>query len=144
MTEQEKNIQIVKDMFSAYDKKDIKSIIDSLAEDRVDWKCPVTSDISGMEFAKPRHNRHEVESFFKEFLGSIEPIEEKPARFTAQDDRVIVEGTEHSRVKATGLEYTADFVMVVELKNGKATVFHYYQDTAEIRQALRGEVRRAA
>jgi hypothetical protein len=144
MTEQEKNIEIVKDMFSAYGRKDLKALVAHVAEDKVDWKCPVTGDISGMDFAKPRHNRHEVESFFKEFLDAIEPIEEKPVRFTAQDDRVIVEGIEHSKVRSTGVEYKAAFVMVIELKEGKVTQFHYYLDTEDIRRALRGEVSKAA
>ena len=63
MTEQEKNIQIVKDMFSAYGKGDIKTITDSVA-DHVDWKCPVMNDLSLISWAKPRHNPLEVQSFF--------------------------------------------------------------------------------
>lgn len=144
MTEQEKNIEIVKNMFSAYDKGDTKTVINSLSEDKVNWKCPVTSDVSGMSFAEPRHNRPEVESFFKEFLGAVEPIETKPVRFTAQDDRVIVEGTEYSKVKSTGMEYKSDFVMVIGLNKGKVTTLHYYLDTVDIRRALRGEIRKAA
>jgi ketosteroid isomerase-like protein len=144
MSEQEKNIELVKDMFYAYDKGDIKTIVESLAEDKIDWKCPLTNDFSGMEFAKPRHNRHEVESFFKEFLGAIEPIEVKPLRYTAQEDRVIVEGIEHSKVKSTGIEYKVAFVMVVGLSKGKVTEFNYYADTADVRLALQGKVSKAA
>lgn len=144
MTEQGKNMEIVKAMFAAYDRRDVKTILDSLTEDKVDWKCPVTSDISGMDFAKPRHNRSEVENFFREFLDAVEPIETKPVRFTAQDDRVIVEGTEHSKVRSTGMEYKAGFVMVIGLRNGKVTEFHYYLDTVDVRRALRGEVSKAA
>ncbi len=144
MTQQEKNKEIVKDMFTAYDRKDLKTLTGSVAEDKVDWKCPVTNDFSGMSFAKPRHNRREVESFLNEFLDAIEPIEMKPMRFTAQDDRVIVEGIEHSRVKSTGIEYRSDWVMVVGLKDGKVTQFHYYLDTTDMRRALKGEVSKAA
>lgn len=136
MTVQEKNIQIVKDMFSAYNRGDIKTITEHLAGDKLDWKCPVTNDFTGMDFAKLRHARQEVESFFREFLGVIEPIEAKTLHVTAQDDRVIVELTERARIKATGKEYSTPAVMVIELKKEKATMVHYYLDTAVIRRAL--------
>lgn len=144
MTEQEKNIQIVKDMFSAYDKGDLKTLINSVADDKVDWKCPVTNDISTISWAKPRHNRQEVESFFNEFRENVEHIEMKPLRFTAQDDCVVVEGKEHSRIRSTGNEYSVDWVMVFVLKNGKVTELYEYLDTAEVTRALQQEVRKAA
>ncbi len=143
MTEQEKNIKILKDMFDAYGKGDLKTIINGV-DDKVDWKCPVTNDVSGIIWAKPRHNRHEVESFFKELLDHIAPIEMKPLRFTAQDDRVIVEGIEHSKIKSTGSEYKVEWVMVFVLKKGKVTHLYEYVDTADVTRALRGEARKAA
>jgi ketosteroid isomerase-like protein len=144
MTEQEKNIKIVQNMFSAYDKGDIKTIINNVADDKVDWKCPVASDISSISWAKPRHNRQEVESFFKELQENIEPIELKPLRFTAQDDRVIVEGIEHSKIRSTGNEYKVDWVMVCVLKNGKVTLLYDYLDTADVIRASQREIRKAA
>jgi ketosteroid isomerase-like protein len=144
MTEQEKNIQIVKDMFSAYNKGDIKTIVDHVAGDKLEWKCPVTNDFTGLDFAKPRHTRQEVESFFREYLGVIDPIEAKTLRFMAQDDRVIVELIERGRIKATGKEYSTPAVMVIGLKNEKVTMLHYYLDTTEVRRELEAKVSKAA
>ncbi|OGW41432.1 MAG: hypothetical protein A2010_01775 [Nitrospirae bacterium GWD2_57_9] len=144
MTEQEKNITIVKGMFDAFRRGDLKAIISSVA-DKVDWRCPVTNDWSGpVTWGKPRHNRQEIESFFKELLRDITPVEMKPIRFTAQDDRVIVEGADHSKATATGIEYLVNWVMVVTLWNGKVTLMHDYFDTAEIVRALEGRVSKAA
>jgi ketosteroid isomerase-like protein len=136
MSVDEKNIQIVKEMFSAYNRGDFKAVIDRLAEDGCDWRVPVTN--------KPRHTRTEVESFFREFTDIIDPIELKALRFTAQDDRVIVELNERGRIKANGMDYSLPVVMVCELKNGKVTLLHYYLDTAEIRRALETKVSKAA
>jgi hypothetical protein len=144
MTDQEKNTKIVKDMFDAFGRHDLKSVIDSVAA-TVDWKCPVTNDLSGpITWAKPRHSRQEVEKFFKELLRNITPIEMKPIRFTAQDDRVIVEGADHSKAASTGIEYLVNWVMVFTLKSGKVTLMHDYFDTVEIARALEGKVSKAA
>lgn len=144
MTEQKKNIKIVKEMFDAYERRDIKALINSLA-DTVDWRCPVTNDFSGpLTWGKPRHNRKEVEDFFKEVLRDITPIEMKPIRFTAQDDRVIVEGADLGKTTVTGIEYLVNWVMVLTLKNGKVTLLHDYFDTVEIARALEGRMSKAA
>ena len=143
MTEQEKNIKIVKELFHAFGRGDVSFIVNSLA-DRVEWRCPVTNTISGpVTWGKTRHNRLEVEAFFKELLRDITPLEMKPLRFTARDDRVMIEGADHSKATATGIEYLVNWVMVVTLENGKVTLVHDYFDTAEIARALEGRVSKA-
>jgi ketosteroid isomerase-like protein len=144
MTEQEKNIRTVKEMFEAFGRRDLKAVISSLA-DTVEWRCPVTNDLSGpVTWGKVRHGRREVEGFFRELLRDITPIEMKPLRFTAQGDRVVVEGADHSKAAATGREYLVNWIALFTLKNGKVTVMHDYFDTAEIARALEGRVSRAA
>ncbi len=143
MTEQEKNIQIIRDMFTAYGKGDINTIIDGLA-DNVDWRCPVLNDLSLISWAKPRRSPSEVQSFFIEFLEEVEPLSMQPLRFTAQDDRVIVEGKEHSRIRSTGSEYLVDWVMVFVMKNGKCTQVSDFLDTSEVIRAMQQKVRKVA
>lgn len=143
MNEQEKNLKIVKETFEAFGRRDIRSVIRNVA-DTVDWRWPVTNGPGPISWAKPRQNRQGVEKFFKELLRSVTPIELKPIRFTAQDDRVVVEGADHSKATATGLEYLVNWVMVIALRDGKITIMHDYFDTAEIIRALEGRVSRAA
>lgn len=144
MTEQETNIKIVKEMFDAYARRDLKALISNLANN-VDWRCPVTNDYSGpVTWGKPRHNRREVEDFFTEVMRDVTPIEMKPIRFTAREDRVIVEGADLSKTTATGIEFLTNWVMVITLKNGKVTIMHDYFDTAEIAKALEGRISKAA
>lgn len=144
MTEQEKNIKIVKEMFEAFDRRDLGSLVQRLA-DSVEWRCPVTNAASGpVTWGRTRHTPREVEAFFREMLRDVTPLEMKPLRFTAQDDRVIVEGADHSKATATGIEYLVNWVMVFTLRNGKVTIMHDYFDTAEIARALEGRVSKAA
>ncbi len=144
MTEEGKNVQIVRDMFAAFDRGDLKSLLNFVA-DKVEWRAPVTNDISGpIVWAKPRRTKPEVESFFKEYLENIKPIEMKPLRVTAKDDRVIVEGTERSRVISTGSEYHVSWVMLFTLKNGLVTLFDNYLDTSDVLKALGMTLRKAA
>ena len=143
MLEERKNIKIVKDMFAAFEKGDLKSLIDNLS-DNVEWRSPVMAVPSGPIFwSKPRHNRQEVEFFFKELLDNTSP-RINPVQFTAQDNRVIVEGTDRGSAKATGASYMVDWVMVMTLKKGKVTRCDHYFDTTDIVKAMNIEIRKAA
>jgi ketosteroid isomerase-like protein len=57
---------------------------------------------------------------------------------------VIVEGADHSKATAIGIEYLINWIVVFTLRNGKVTVMHDYFDTAEIARALEGRLSKAA
>lgn len=90
-----------------------------------------------MPWAKPRHSREEVSSFFKELLDNVQPKKFEIFQFTAQDDRVIVEGMNSGKVKSTGCAYEHDWVMVFTLRDGKIIRYRHYYDTADILMAFR-------
>lgn len=143
MKEEEKNIKIVENMFAAFQKGDIESFLNSLA-DNVDWRFPVTTNVSApITWAKPRHGRQEVEVFFNELFDHVIP-RLKPVRYTSQDDRVVVEGSDRGKAKATGNEYLVDWVTVITLVSGKVTMLYHYFDTADVLRAIGAEIRKAA
>jgi len=57
--------------------------------------------------------------------------------FTAQDDRVAVEGRNRGTVKSTGRGYEHDWVMVFTLHDNKIIRHRHYYDTADILVAFR-------
>jgi hypothetical protein len=144
MNEEGKNIQLIQDMFAAFDRGDLKTLMNNVA-DAVEWRSPVTNAVTGpITWSKPRRSKREVEAFFRDYLEKIKPLVFKPLRFTAKDDRVIVEGTEHSTVISSGGEYLINWVMLITVKNGKVTEFLNYYDTADIVRAMEAQVHRAA
>jgi ketosteroid isomerase-like protein len=146
MTLQEKNIQTMKDIFETCKKGDYEALLNYVADD-CDWWSPVTNTASeAISWAKPRHGRAEVSSFFKEAFSKVKPIEIKPAHYTAQNDYVIVEGSSRGMASTTGCEFFINWVMVCTLANGKIKRLRNYYDTADLTKSLVGtcEVRKAA
>jgi ketosteroid isomerase-like protein len=146
MTEQEKNVQIVKDVFAALNRGDLQYLLNGLA-DAVEWQSPVTDTITEpISWAKPRRTREDVAAFFRELFAKVKLLELKPLLYTAQDDRVYVEGMTRGIVNSTGREYTSNWVMVINILHGKCTRLHHYYDTADVSKAFAfaAEVRKAA
>ena len=138
MSEQE-NMQVVRQMFAAFDQRNLPGALNTLADD-VYWQSPVTrAESKETPWSKPRHNREEVALFFKELFEKVQPERLEPLDFTAQGDRVIVEGKNRGTVRSTGRAYEHDWVMVFTLREGKIIRLLHYYDTADIMAAFRGE-----
>ena len=138
MNEQE-NVQVIKQMFAAFGQGDIPTILGILAED-VDYQSPVTrTEPVEISWARPRHSREEVALHFKELAEKVQPEPLEPLEFTAQGDRVVVEGRNRGTVRSTGRTYEHDWVMVFTLRDGKIRRFRHYYDTADIMVAFQRE-----
>jgi ketosteroid isomerase-like protein len=136
MNEQE-NVQVVQKLFAAFGQANIPAALDILAED-VDWQSPVRrSPPSEVSWAKPRHGRTEVAKFFTELSEKMQIERMEALEFTAQGDRVVVEGRNRGTVKATGRSYEHDWVMVFTVRGGKIVRHRHYYDTADILVAFR-------
>jgi ketosteroid isomerase-like protein len=131
MNEQE-NIQKLQQHFEAFGKGNLAAALDMVA-DNVDWQSPVTRTKSqDISWSTPRHSREEVFLFFKELSEKVQPEGMEIFAFTAQGDRVIVEGRNRGTVKSTGNSYDHDWVMVFTFSNGKIVRHRHYYDTNDI------------
>jgi ketosteroid isomerase-like protein len=132
MMNEKENVQVVRQMFAAFDQRDLPGALNTLADD-VYWQSPVTrGESKEISWFKPRHNREEVTLFFKDLFEKVQPERMETLGFVAQGDRVIVEGKNRGTVRSTGRAYEHDWVMAITLKEGKIKrVLHYY-DTADI------------
>lgn len=132
MTKEQENVPVVQQFFANFGQGNLPAALDTLAED-VDWQSPVTrTEPEEISWAKPRHSREEVAAFFKEMLEKVQPERLETLDFTAQGDRVIVEGRNRGTVKSTGRTYEHDWVMVFTLLKGKIIKLRHYYDTADI------------
>ncbi len=137
MTKEQENVQIVQQMFAGFDQRNLPAVLDTLAED-VYWQSPVTRAVSReILWTRPRHGREQVATFFKELFEAVQPERLEALQFTAQDDRVIVEGKNRGTVNSTGKNYEHDWVMVLTVRDGKITKLKHYYDTADILAAFK-------
>jgi len=136
MTKEQENVRVVQQWFAAFDQGNIPAALDTFAED-VDFQSPVTRTMPlEISWAKPRHSREEVATFFKELSEKMQIERMETLWFTAQDDRVIVEGRNRGTVKSTGRSYEHDWVFVLTVREGKIIRLRHYYDTADISQAF--------
>lgn len=130
------NIAVVKKLLEAVGQGDIQAIMGGLAED-VEWQSPVTrSEHTGITWSRQRHGRAEVLEFFAELnqKSKLKPFEDLV--FTAQDDRVVLEGKNRGSARRTGKQYEHNWIMVFELQDGKIIKNRHYYDTADIESAF--------
>jgi len=130
------NIEIVRRLFAAVGREEIQAVRDALADD-VMWQSPVTRvEHRGIIWSRPRHGPEEVMSFFRELSqkSRIEPF--RDLTFTAQHDRVVVEGRNRGTALSTGSTYDHDWVMVFVLRDGRIREQRHYYDTADIEPAF--------
>ncbi len=130
------NVEIVRRLFAAGGRGDTQAVRDALTDD-VEWQSPVTRvKHRGITWSRARRGREEAMEFFRELSqkSRIEPF--RDLRFTAQDDRVVVEGRNRGTSLSTGRTYDHDWVMVFVLRDGKICEQRHYYDTADIESAF--------
>jgi uncharacterized protein len=140
-----KNINTVKDLYSAINRRDFPAIL-SYLDENIDWQSPATSTmVKEIFWSKPRHGKGEVSAFFNEVRGKLTLDEMSYTTIIADGDCVVAEGTMRGSVNSTGCFFRANFAMVFTLRNGKIVHFRNYYDSAEIAAALlaKGEECRA-
>ena len=139
MTQEQTNVEVVRRMYASFGQRDLPAVLDCLAED-IDWQSPVRrTESKVISWSKLRHGREEVATFFKELLEKVEPEGLEPSTFTAEGDRVIVEGWNRGSVRSTGSPYEHDWVMAFTLREGRIVRMRHYYDSADIVVAFGGE-----
>lgn len=131
----EGNVKMIEQLFDAFSQGDVESILAALAED-VDWQGPVSEHAGSLPWAGHRRGREQVAEYFREFAASSEWHPMKDATFTAAGDRVVVEGRNQNRARATGRPYEHQWVMVFTIRAGQIARFRHYYDPADITNAL--------
>ncbi len=126
----QENVQLVKQGYAAFNRRDIPGLIALLSED-VEWHCPGT----GYPLAGTYRGHNGVANFFQKLARDIDISDFQPREFVAEGDRVIVVGWERSKVKSTNRTMDLDWVMAFTVHNGKITNFRQYTDTQAIANA---------
>jgi ketosteroid isomerase-like protein len=120
------NEQIIKDLYDAFGRGDVPTILNMLAED-VDWYDPGPPAVT---HAGRYRGRNDVMRFFTRLGESVVVEAFQPTEFIAKGDRVIVLGSLRGKVKQTGLVYDNEWAMSWTLRDGRVTKWQIFEDTA--------------
>ena len=133
MNESKDKIETVKQLYSAFMKKDIPAILGLLSED-VEWGEPENP-------FNPAGGTRTGHAGFMEWLNIGKDAEDilvlEPKEFLTNDETVAVTGYMKCLAKPTGKEYESDFVHIVKIKGNKICKFQEFFDTYIAGEAFR-------
>ena len=133
MNIQEENIRIVQQLYAAFAKRDINTIVGLLSSE-VEWGEPENP------FNPAGGTRHGHQGFL-EWLNIGRQAEDiqvlEPRKMLTDDDSVAVVGYMKCLAIPTGKTYESDFVHLVTIKGGKVTKFQEFFDTYIAGEAFR-------
>ncbi len=122
----EQNKAIVQQAYNNFKTGDIEGLLNLMSDD-ISWTLP---DMAGVPFSGKRTGRTPVGEFFASVDASQEVITFEPRELIAEGDRVIALGSYEWRVKANSRTFGGDFAHAWIIRDGKATEFQEYMDTA--------------
>jgi ketosteroid isomerase-like protein len=125
----QQNVDTIRGAYEAFGRGDIPGVLSSLHED-VTWDSPESLPWGGM-----CHGHQEVLAFFGRLDEQMAELRVEPDRFVDAGDTVLVTGMHRGRHREGG-EFEARWAMVWELRDGKASEFREYVDTAPIAAAM--------
>ena len=128
------NVQIVQDLYTAFGRGDMPTILGLLAED-VDWHF--VGKPADVPFAGCRKGHQEMIEFFTIVAQNCDVYEFGPHEVLSVADRVISLGHERVGVKSTGHVFETDWVHLFTVQNGKIVRLQEFYDTATMAAAFR-------
>jgi hypothetical protein len=126
----EKNVQVVKDFFTAMGSGDKERLLALVAED-IEWIIPGED----WPLAGTHHGHAEVAVTLRKASEEVEMTYPKPPEFVAQGDRVLAIGVAVGKIKATNKTFEDRWVFDITLRNGKVTKIREYIDTQALARA---------
>ncbi len=127
------SIDVVKELYAAFARRDIQAMVACLAPDVV-W-CEPDNPYNP---AAGVHRGHEGFLQWVQIGREAEDIEIlAPTQFLSNENAVAVVGHMRCRAKKTGRVYESDFVHVVTFRDGKIVRFQEFFDTYAAGEAFR-------
>ena len=129
----DRNREIVQKVYACFGAGDLPGIL-ALQDDDVVWRLP---GAPAVPYAGEYHGKDGVMRFFQNIseAAAFEDFEVKA--IAAEDDRVIVIGSERLRSNATGKKVVNDWAMYWTLRDGLVVSMTSFEDTAALAEAFR-------
>src|ERR1700723_4135821 len=133
MSNEEENVQVVKNFFAAIGSGDKQALL-ALVDEGMEWIIPGEDWPLGGE-----HRGHAgVAATLRKASEEVEMTYPRPPEFVAQGDRVLAIGVATGKIKATNKKFRDDWVFDITVRNGKLTKIREYIDTQALAKASAG------
>jgi ketosteroid isomerase-like protein len=131
---EEESIAIVKQLYDAFRRRDISSILNMFADDAI-LHGPAPAGV--LPWGGVHKGRRGAAEFFAAVGESLEPHEFELRDFITQGNKVAVFGYQKGQARSTGRPYEIEFVHLWSVRDGKFTEFRVFNDTTALVTALR-------
>jgi uncharacterized protein len=131
--EEEKNVRIAKQLYDAFRRRDISSVLDMFANDAV-AHGPAPAGV--LPWGGVHNGLGAIVEFLKALGESLEPQQFELHEFIAQGNKVVVLGYSKGYAKPTGRPYETEFVHLWSVRDRKFSELRVYNDTAALVEAL--------
>jgi ketosteroid isomerase-like protein len=135
MSNEEENVQVVKNFFAAIGSGDKQALL-ALVDEGMEWIIPGED----WPLAGTHRGHAGVAAVLRKAAEEIEMTYPKPPEFVAQGGRVLVVGVATGKIKATTRTFKDDWVFDITVRNGKLTKLREYIDTQALAKASAGGV----
>jgi ketosteroid isomerase-like protein len=125
----ERNVETIRNAYAAFSRGDMAALFEAFADD-IQWITPGNTDLAG-----ERRGKEEVAAFFRLLEQQWEVLAFEPREYIASGDRVVTLGRYDMRSRRTGRTAASHWAMVWTFRDGKATRFQEYTDTATLEGA---------
>jgi len=127
------NLELTKEIYSYAAKKDSAGLVSMCADDVI-YDIPGNPDLP---YAGKFHGKQQVAAFYKSLQELLDVTKNEIKFFSADGDRVLVEGSFEGTAKPTGKPFKTDWLMIWTFANGKVMQHQIFSDTSNIANALR-------
>ena len=135
MVREDTNVELIKQVYAAFKRADIKALLALFAED-FDFQHPMPQTI--WPFAGIRKGHQAFIEFIQGSSSVIEREHFEGGQYIAQGDWVVVLLSERMRAKSTAVAFDNPHVHVFKIVDGKIAKLMIFEDTAPIIAALQG------
>lgn len=135
MTRQQENVEVVQQAYAAIGEGDLPGLLGVMTDD-VEIRFPGPSEIP---FAGTYRGHEGVGQFAKALVDNIDwdARQFELRALIAQDDQVVVLGSERLTARPTGNSWETDWAMAWTVRDGKVALLHEFHDTGTIAEAFR-------
>lgn len=126
------HLEVLKQSYANFAKGDIPAVM-SVFDPNIRW-----TEADGFPYAGTYVGPAAVsENVFMKLGTEWDGWKVDPHEFIDGDEKIVVLGKYSGTCKATGKSFIADFAHVWKLRDGKATEFKQYVDSALVQEAIR-------
>lgn len=127
------NKLLVMQAYELYQRGDIKGVL-ALCSDDIEMTIP---DNEHIPYSGQYYGQHGAGNFFTKLGAASDTLSFTPRHFIAEGDKVVVTGNARWHVKATGADFTSEWVHVFTVRDGKLARLEQHSDTAAAEKAFR-------